>query len=89
MNANSKTDDLDSAWKGSRWEWGHLPEIVTSEPRQEGERDLEGPGDRIGEWSWGMKTVHAERRTCFGMSGGGQEGSSHCPGGGQNFKCLE
>ena len=38
----SKENELESAWEGSRWEWGDLPDRDgDSELRQEGERDLD------------------------------------------------
>ena len=48
MNANkiSKDNDFDSAREGGRWEWGHLPEKVTSGLGQEGEWNLDGQSER-------------------------------------------
>lgn len=41
-NRRSKENELDSAWEGSRWEWGDLPDRDSdSELRQEGEWDLD------------------------------------------------
>lgn len=90
INANkiSKDNDLDSAREGGRWEWGHLPEIETSELGQGGDLDRAGWG-RSGWAATGDKASVSRKSIHFGTSGRRQEESSSCPGGGQNLKCLQ